>query len=108
MEEAFRKFASGVTVAVGSFWSPVIIAALVFGTGLYFDFSSAWKSNASLVATLAALFLLSFLQHSQNHSDKAAHLKLDELLDAFDGARNEVISAEEKPKSEIEQLKKQS
>ena len=105
MEDLFRKFSATVSSAIGSFWFLVFIALLVLGTGDYFDFSAAWKSNVSLIATLSALALLSFLQHSQDHSDKAAHLKLDELINSNKYARNETLAVEEEPKSKIKSLK---
>ncbi|MEP6850276.1 MAG: low affinity iron permease family protein [Acidobacteriota bacterium] len=106
MREVYRKFAAGVSNAVGSPWALVILIALVLGTGVYFGFSPAWKSNTSFLATLAALVLLCFLQHSQNHSDKAAHLKLDELIKASKRARDDTASVEEGPESRIMELKR--
>ena len=108
MEDLFRKFAVAVSNAVGSIWTLFLIIVLVLGTGMYFNFSPAWKSNTSFAATLSALLLLCFLQHSQNHSDKAAHLKLDELINAYEGTRDEVISVEDEPKKQMERLKKDS
>lgn len=105
MKDIYRKFAAAVSNAVGSPWALVVLIALVSGTGAYFGFSPAWKTNTSLVATLAALVLLCFLQHSQNHSDKAAHLKLDELIRSSKRARDDAASVEEGPESRIRELK---
>ena len=49
--------------------------------------------------------VLFFLQKSQNHNDKATHLKLDELVKAVEGARNEVVSVETKAEKDIDELK---
>src|SRR5687767_9586558 len=94
MHDIFRKFAVVVSRIVGSGWAFMIAIGLVLGTGWYFNFSEAWKSNLGFVSTLTVLLLLFFLQKSQNHNDKATHLKLDELIRAAEGARDEVASAE--------------
>jgi low affinity Fe/Cu permease len=52
--------------------------------------------------------MIFFLQHSQNVSDKATHLKLDELIRAVQGARNEVAAAEDREEYEIDALKQAS
>jgi low affinity Fe/Cu permease len=108
MEEAFRKFAAVVSTAVGSMWAPVVVVALLVGTGFYFNFSDVWESNASFTATITSIFLLCFLQHSQNHSDKASHLKLDELIKNFDGARDEVMSLEKKSRAELNEIEREA
>ncbi|MEO6049891.1 MAG: low affinity iron permease family protein [Pyrinomonadaceae bacterium] len=48
------------------------------------------------------LLLLFFLQKSQNHSDKAIHLKLDELVKALGGARDEIAAAEHHADKDME------
>jgi low affinity Fe/Cu permease len=108
MDDLFRKFASRVSKGVGSVWAPVILIILVLVTGLFFSFSPAWKNDISFTATLMALLLLCFLQRSQNHSDKATHLKLDELIQAVEGARDEVASTEHKAEKHLDELKESS
>lgn len=106
MHDIFRKFAAWVSRMVGSGWAVLIATGLIAGTGVYFNFSTEWKNNFSLIAHVTALALIFFLQKSQNHNDKATHLKLDELIKAADGARNEIVSAEHQPAREIDELRK--
>src|SRR5688572_12139191 len=106
MHELYRKFAAHVSWIVGSVWALIIATVLVLGTGYYYDFSTGWKINTSLIATLTALLLLFFLQKSQNHSDIATHLKLDELIRSTADARNEIVSAEEQTEKDLEKLKR--
>lgn len=101
----FQKFAQFVSRMVGSVWALIIIFGVIGGTGWYSGFSSDWKENAGLGATVAALTLLVFLQKSQNHSDLATHLKLDELIHAVEGARDEVVSAESHTEEKLMELK---
>lgn len=79
--------------------------ALLAGSGIFYRFSDGWKSNVSLIATVTALTLLFFLQKSQNHSDKATHIKLDELIQATKGARNEIAFAEEQTERVMDELR---
>ena len=105
MHDFFRKFAVKISQLVGSGWTFLLAVVLVLGTGLYFDFSDKWKNNVGFAATLIVLLLLFFLQKSQNHSDKATHLKLDELVKALDGARDEIAAAEHQADKDIEEMR---
>ena len=78
----------------------------VAASGYYFDFSDRWKVDAGLAVPVISLLILIFLQRSQNHNDKATHVKLDELIHAIEGARNEAVSVEDRPEKEMHYLKK--
>jgi low affinity Fe/Cu permease len=71
--------------------------AIVIASGYYFGFSDGWKLNTSLAVAVVSLLVLILLQRSQNHNDKATHIKLDELINAVGDARNEVASIEDEP-----------
>jgi low affinity Fe/Cu permease len=103
--DSFRRFAALVARKTGSGWTFLFAVALLTGTGVYYGFSDNWKNNVSLVATVTALILLFLLQKSQNHSDKATHIKLDELIQATKGARNEIAFAEEKTEQIMDELR---
>ncbi len=47
------------------------------------------------------------IQNTQNRDAKAAHLKLDEVIRALKGARNELIDLEKLADEEITSLEKQ-
>jgi low affinity Fe/Cu permease len=106
MDELFRQLAETISRVVGTFWAALLVSGLTIGTGWYFNWSENWKFNTSVVAAVVALLLLIFLQKSQSHSDKATHLKLDELIAAVEGARNEVANAEKQPEETMEQLRR--
>jgi low affinity Fe/Cu permease len=42
------------------------------------------------------------IQSTQNRESKAIHAKLDELISALSGARNELIDAEEEPEAQLD------
>lgn len=105
MHELFRVFAAYVSNVVGSVWAVIVVVAFVISSGFYYEFSADWKTNISFLTSLSALIVLFFLQKSQNHSDKATHLKLDELIKNAEGARNEIASAEDQPERDLDELR---
>jgi low affinity Fe/Cu permease len=106
MDEIFRKFAIFVSSIVGSVWAFLAVIIAVAASGYYFEFSDRWKANTSFAVAVISLSILIFLQRSQNHNDKATHTKLDELINAVDGARDEAASVEDRPDKEMDYLKK--
>lgn len=105
MDDIFRRFSEVISRLVGSSWALLTLIIVITGTGWYTSFSDNWKLDAGFGSTIAALVLLIFIQKSQNHSDKATHLKLDELIQAIDGARDEIAAAENHPEGALNELK---
>ena len=108
MHDIFRKFAGTVSRIVGSGWALMLAILVIVGTGSYSGFSDFWKDLTAFVANLTVLFLVFLLQKSQNHSDKATHLKLDELIRASESARDEIVAAEDKAEKMMDGLKQDS
>jgi low affinity Fe/Cu permease len=106
MHEAFRKFSFYVSKTIGSAWAFIVLIISVWASGYYFGYSDKWKINVSFIAAVITLAALIFLQRSQNHNDDATHLKLDEIVRAMEGARNEVVSVEEQSGKDLNRLKK--
>ena len=94
MNEFFRKFAAKAAEAMGSSWSFLIAVAIIVVwaiTGPLFHFSDTWQlviNTGTTIITFLAVFLI---QNTQNRDAKGIHLKLDELIKATKGARNDVI-----------------
>lgn len=105
MQELFRRFAFRVSGLIGSVWTFLIFITALLVTGIYFEFSANWKNNVSFIVAVITLLALFFLQKSQNHNDDAIQLKLDELIKAVGGARDEVASAEKETEKDLEKLK---
>lgn len=105
MRDTFRTFSTFGARIVGSGWSFLIAIAAIIATGYIYGFSDRWKLNAGLMASLLSLLVLIVLQRSQNHNDKATHIKLDELITAIEGARDETVSVEDRPEREMDKIK---
>ncbi len=79
---------------MGSSWSFLMATAIIVVwalTGPLFHFSDTWQlviNTGTTIITFLAVFLI---QNTQNRDAKGIHLKLDELIKATSGARNDVI-----------------
>lgn len=103
MDALFHRFAAHFNRLMGSTYAFFVVLAGIIIIGFYLGFTERWTAESIVV--LASFLILFFLQHSQNINDKATHLKLDELIRAMEGARNEVMAVEDKAEEEIDELK---
>ena len=104
MRDRFNQVSARITAGVGS---PVVLAA-AFGlillwalSGPFFGFSEGWQLVINTSTTIITFLMVFVIQASQNRDSKALHLKLDEVIRAVHGARNELIAAEQSDEAEI-------
>lgn len=103
---AFSRFSYICSRLLGSpiaFAVSVVITVVWFALGPKFEWSDAWQliiNTATTILTFLAVFLI---QNSQNRDTKAIHAKLDELIHATSGARNNMIRVEDLDETRIEQ-----
>jgi low affinity Fe/Cu permease len=107
MDKQFGKFAAKVSRAVGSIWAVVLVVGAIAISGWYAGFTNDWAIHTGGVAGVMALLSVIFLQRSQNHNDNATHLKLDELVKALDGAREDVTAVEKESEENLKQVRKE-
>ena len=110
IRDRFHQFSRVTSDAVGSVWA--FLAALgivvVWGlTGPLFHFSDTWQLVINTGTTIVTFIMVFLIQSTQNRDAKAVHLKLDELIRALSGARNNLLDLEELPEEELEALAKQ-
>lgn len=106
MNESFRQFAAYISSTVAA--SPLVllvVVVLLALSGWYYGFSEKWEHTTTFIIAIATFVMIFFLQNSQNFGEKVTHLKLDELIRAVEGTRNEVVAAEEKEEHEIDTLR---
>jgi low affinity Fe/Cu permease len=110
MNRFFHRFAQAAATVMGSHWAfaAAAVGCLVWAaTGPVFDYSNTWQlviNTATTVMTFLAVFLI---QNTQNRSDIAVQLKLDELLRAVETARTGLIDLEDSTDEEIEKLRRE-
>lgn len=110
MNELFRKFSTKTSGAVGSPWSFVMAVLVIIiwaVTGPMFGFSDTWQLVINTGTTIITFLMVFLIQNTQNRDSSATHIKLDELIVAVKGARNQLIFAEEMKDADIEELKQE-
>lgn len=97
MNERFRKFAQAISEITGSSWAFILAALCVIVwivTGPLFKFSDTWQLVINTGTTIVTFLMVFLIQNTQNRDSKAIQLKLDELIRAVSGARNDMIDIE--------------
>ena len=107
MHEFFRQLARRISYAIGSpvSFGIAMIACLVWAaTGPYFHYSDTWQLIINTTTTVITFLVVFLIQNTQNHDNRALHLKLDELLRAVKSARNSMVDLEELTDEELARL----
>jgi low affinity Fe/Cu permease len=95
---------------LGSAWtfaSAVLIIVMWGLTGPIFHYSDTWQLIINTGTTIVTFLMVFLIQNTQNRDAKAAHLKLDELIRALKGARNQLIDLEKLADEDLTNLEKQ-
>ena len=110
VSDAFRISAKHSSMVLGSAWtfaSAILIIAIWGLTGPMFHYSDTWQLIINTGTTIVTFLMVFLIQNTQNRDAKAAHLKLDELIRALKGARNELIDLEKLADEDLANLEKQ-
>ena len=82
----------------------IIVWAL---TGPTFHYSDTWQLIINTGTTIVTFLMVFLIQNTQNRDAKAVHLKLDEIIRALKGARNELLDLEELSDEDLAKLGQQ-
>ncbi len=110
ISDAFRVFAHRSSVMLGSAWAftgAVLVIVVWLVTGPTFHFSDTWQLIINTATTVITFLMVFLIQNTQNRDAKAMHLKLDELIRAVKGARNQLVDLENLSDEELKKLEKQ-
>jgi low affinity Fe/Cu permease len=110
VSDAFRIFARRSSMVLGSAWAfaSAILIIVVWGlTGPAFHYSDTWQLIINTGTTIVTFLMVFLIQNTQNRDAKAAHLKLDELIRALKGARNQLVDLENLSDEALTSLEKQ-
>jgi low affinity Fe/Cu permease len=108
--DAFRIFARRSSTVLGSAWAfgIAILIIVIWGlTGPAFHYSNTWQLIINTGTTIVTFLMVFLIQNTQNRDAKAAHLKLDEIIRAVKGARNELVDLEKLADEDLTSLEKQ-
>jgi low affinity Fe/Cu permease len=106
---SFHTFAGRASLLVGSKWAFTIAVLIILFWGLsgpYFHFSDTWHLVVNTATTIVTFLIVFLIQNTQNRDARAIHLKLDEIIHALKGARNEMIQIENLSDADLETISK--
>jgi low affinity Fe/Cu permease len=90
----------------GAFLLALAVIAVWGITGPIFHFSDTWQLIINTGTTIVTFLMVFLIQNTQNRDAKAFHLKLDELIRAQEGARNQLVDLEDCSDEELARLQK--
>jgi low affinity Fe/Cu permease len=110
VSDAFRIFARRSSIILGSAWAfagAVLVILTWILTGPTFHFSDTWQLIINTATTIITFLMVFLIQNTQNRDAKAVHLKLDQIIRALKGARNELVDLEELSDEDLKKLERQ-
>jgi len=104
----FTRFATGASRATGrpaTFVLAVAVVVVWAVTGPMFGFSDTWQLVINTGTTIITFLMVFLIQNTQNRDSEAMHVKMDELIRAFEGAHNALLDLEELEDSELDAIR---
>ncbi len=95
---------------LGSAWAfsgAVLVILVWILTGPTFHFSDTWQLIINTATTVITFLMVFLIQNTQNRDAKAMHLKLDEMIRALKGARNQLVDLEDLSDEDLKKLEEQ-
>jgi len=106
----FTRVAKGASRIMGrplTFCIAVLLVLAWAVSGPYFGYSDTWQLIINTGTTIVTFLMVFLIQNTQNRDSKAVNLKLDEIIRAVKGARNQLINLEGLSDEDLKNLEKQ-
>ena len=106
----FGRFSRRVAAASGrpkTFILACLVIVVWAVTGPVFGFSDTWQLVINTGTTIVTFLMVFLIQNTQNRDTEALQIKLDELIRAAQGARNQVLDLEEMDEAQLDQIRKE-
>jgi low affinity Fe/Cu permease len=110
MDRIFTMIAARIAGWAGQPAAFVLAAGTVVLWGLsgpLFGFSDTWQLVINTSTTIITFLMVFLIQNAQNRDAAAMQAKLDEIIRAIEGARNEFIGIEHLTETQLEQIRAQ-
>jgi low affinity Fe/Cu permease len=91
----------------GAFMTAAAVILLWAITGPIFHFSDTWQLVINTGTTIVTFLMVFLIQNTQNRDSKALHIKMDEIIRALDGARDQFIDAEDLDTSDLDRIREE-
>jgi low affinity Fe/Cu permease len=101
------RWISTITGRPATFMIAVGIIVVWSVTGPLFGFSDTWQLVINTGTTIVTFLMVFLIQNTQNRDTEALQIKLDELIRAVKGARNEFLDLEELDEKHLDVIRKQ-
>jgi low affinity Fe/Cu permease len=104
----FTRFAKSTSHRAGrpaTFALAVLLIAAWAISGPMFDFNNSWQLTVNTATTIVTFLMVFLIQATQNRDAEAIQVKLDEIIRALKGARNELLDSEEMEEEDLIQLR---
>lgn len=108
MDRLFTAIANRVSAFVGqpiAFMIALTIVIVWGVTGPVFQYSDTWQLVINTGTTIVTFLMVFVIQNSQNRDAAAIQAKLDELIRAIEGPRNEFIGIEHMTDKQLEDIR---
>jgi low affinity Fe/Cu permease len=103
----FTRMATASAAVCGkpiTFILSVLSVILWLISGPIFGYSDTWQLVVNTATTVVTFLVVFLIQNTQNRDMAAIQLKLDELVQATAGARNEIVGSEARTEEQIRAL----
>ena len=110
IHDLFVDFSKITAATVGSVWAFIVALLVIVAwalSGPLFKYSDTWQLVINTGTTIVTFLMVFLIQSTQNRDAKAIHLKLDELIRALAGARNNFVDLEALSEEELEKFASQ-
>jgi low affinity Fe/Cu permease len=110
MDRLFTMIAARIAGWAGQPAAFIIAAGTVIAWGMsgpLFGFSDTWQLVINTSTTIITFLMVFLIQNAQNRDAAAMQAKLDEIIRAIEGARNEFIGIEHLTETQLEQIRAQ-
>ena len=105
---SFRRFAAVIATATGhpvAFVLAFLVIVVWCVTGPLYHYSDTWQLVINTSTTIVTFLMVFLIQNAQNRDTAAMQIKLDELIRAVQGARNNLIDVEQLDEKELCKLR---
>jgi len=103
----FARLTAAISGRPLTFIVAVLIIVVWATTGPLFGFSDTWQLVINTGTTIVTFLMVFLIQNTQNRDTEAIQIKLDEIIRALKGARNEIIDLEEMDEKELDGIRQQ-
>ena len=108
MDRLFTAVANRIASWAGQPLAFVLAAAAIIlwgATGPLFGYSDTWQLVVNTSTTIVTFLMVFLIQNAQNRDAAAMQAKLDELIRALEGARNQFIGIEHLTENQLEKIR---